>query len=441
LTPAVSPHNLEAERAILGGILVDPERVFDVADMLSAADFFRDAHKRIFGKMLELSNSGRAIDFLTLQTALGKDLEVIGGPAYLSALSDGMPRSSNVRHYAETVKGKAVLRNLLAAANRIIDTADESEQDTRALVDRAEQLIFEVSQQSVRGDFIDAAQLVQEGTAYLQRLSESKGVSGVRSGFADFDHMTQGFQPGTLNLIAARPSMGKTAFAMNVAYQAALAGQHVGFFSLEMSRDELYLRLVSSVAKIDSHRLKGGYLSQTEYDRLVDANSTIAESFLHIDDTPVVSLMDVRGKARRRIKSTGLSLLIIDYLQLMQLPKAENRNLSVSEVSRGLKLLARELEIPVVALSQLSRETEKRGEKRPMLSDLRDSGALEQDADLVVFIHRPEVYGATPDNAGIAEIVIAKHRNGLTGTVELSWCKENTRFDNLTRRRDVASGF
>jgi replicative DNA helicase len=334
-----------------------------------------------------------------------------------------------------------VLRNLLAAANRIIDTADESEQDTRALVDRAEQLIFEVSQQSVRGDFIDAAQLVQEGTAYLQRLSESKGVSGVRSGFADFDHMTQGFQPGTLNLIAARPSMGKTAFAMNVAYQAALAGQHVGFFSLEMSRDELYMRLVSSVAKIDSHRLKGGYLSQTEYDRLVDANSTIAESFLHIDDTPVVSLMDVRGKARRRIKSTGLSLLIIDYLQLMQLPKAENRNLSVSEVSRGLKLLARELEIPVVALSQLSRETEKRGEKRPMLSDLRDSGALEQDADLVVFIHRPEVYGATPDNAGIAEIVIAKHRNGLTGTVELSWCKENTRFDNLTRRRDVASGF
>lgn len=429
----VTPHDLEAERAVLGGILIDNERIYDVVDALPAGSFFRKAHALIYDKMLALTSRGDAIDFVTLKNALttAGELEEVGGPAYLAGLADGVPRSTNVAYYAKIVQEKADLRRLIHAANAILADAADQEQDARAMVDRAEQRIFEVSQQSVRGDFIDAEQLVREGHESLAKLAERKdGITGVRTGFADFDDMTRGFQPGTLALIAARPSMGKTAFAMNVAYQAAAAGQHVGFFSIEMSREELFMRLISSVARIDSHRLQGGYLNQSEYTKVANAQAAIAESFLHIDDSPVVGMLDIRGKARRLMKRVGLSLLVIDYLQLMQLPKAENRNLAVGEVSRGLKLLARELQIPIVALSQLSRETEKRGEKKPMLSDLRDSGALEQDADLVVFIHRPEVYGETPENAGVAEIVIAKHRNGKTGTVRMRWSKESTRFDN-----------
>jgi replicative DNA helicase len=428
-----TPHSLEAEKAVLGGVMIDSERIFDVVDALRPTDFYRTAHGQIFAVFLELAEKHEPIDFLTVrERLLGKgQLDDVGGPAYIASMTDGMPRSSNVESYARIVREKADLRRLLAAANRIIEDTYEHENEPRLAIDRAEQAIFDVSQQNVRGDFIDAQQLVTECFAAVQQLTERKdGVTGVPTGFADFDDMTRGFQPGALALIAARPSMGKTAFALNIAYQAAIAGQHVGFFSLEMSRQELFMRLVASVGRVDSHRLQSGYLNQSDFGRISDAMTAIADSHLHIDDSPVVGMLDVRGKARRLKKKAGLSLIIVDYLQLMQMPKAENRNLAVADISRGLKLLARELEIPVVALSQLSRDTERRSEKKPMLSDLRDSGALEQDADLVVFIHRPEVYGETPDNQGLAEIIIAKHRNGRTGTINLRWSKESTRFDS-----------
>jgi replicative DNA helicase len=265
-------------------------------------------------------------------------------------------------------------------------------------------------------------------------LDTKQHVSGVPSGFHDFDVMTRGLQPGTLVLIAARPSMGKTSFALNLAWNAAIQHRHTLVYSLEMSRDEVLVRLISSIARIDAHRLQSGYVSQTDYAGISDAIQAISDSYIHVNDSPSVSLMDVRGEARRMKAKQGLSLVVLDYLQLMQLPKAENRNLAVADVSRGLKLIARELGVPMVVLSQLSRDTERRGgDKKPMLSDLRDSGALEQDADVVLFIHRPEVYQPTPDNVGLAELIIAKQRNGPTGTVRLRWSKELTRFDNLSQ--------
>lgn len=429
----VSPHSLEAERAVLGGIFVDPDRYFDVADLLAPADFFRAEHGYVFSTFRELAEKGQAIDPLIVRERLKAkgQLDAVND-AYLFSLMDGMPRASNVAAYGVVVREKADRRRLILVANKILtEISVDEEHEVRVLVDRAEQAIFEIGQKNVRRDFIDAAQLVSECFQSVQRLvDERKGVTGVSTGFMDFDELTRGFQRGTLSLIAARPSMGKTAFALNIAYQAAVAEQQVGFFSLEMSRDELFLRLLTSVARIDGHRLQGGYVSQADYARISQAIEQIAESYLHIDDTPVMTILDIRGKARRLKAKRGLSLIVLDYLQLMQLPKAENRNIAVADVSRGLKLLARELDVPVVALSQLSRDTERRSDKRPMLSDLRDSGALEQDADLVVFIHRPEVYSATDDNAGLAEIIIAKHRNGPIGSVKLRWSKESTRFDN-----------
>jgi replicative DNA helicase len=433
MSERVTPHSLEAERALLGAILVDPERVFDVADSLSPRDFYRTAHAIVFATFRALAEKHLPLEVLTVLErlkALGQ-LEEVGGPAYITGLTDGVPRGSDVGVYAQIVRDKADLRRLLDAATTITQETYEHEHEPRVAIDRAEQLIFEVSQQNVRGDFIDPAQLVREGFESVQRLAERRdGVTGVPTGFLDLDDMTRGFQRGRLNLIAARPSMGKTAFALNVAYHAASNGHRVGFFSLEMSREELFMRLLASIGRLDGHRLQSGYLSQTDYGRISAAMGEIEASGFHVDDSPTLGMLDVRGKARRLKSKHGLSLLVIDYLQLMQMPKAENRNLAVADISRGLKLLARELDLPVVALSQLSRDTERRGDKRPMLSDLRDSGALEQDADVVLFIHRPEVYGQTPDNAGLAEIIIAKQRNGPTGQINLRWSKESTRFDN-----------
>lgn len=430
----VAPHSIEAERAILGSALVNPGALHDVIDAIEAKDFYRDAHRRIYLAMLDVTERGGAVDFITVRDRLGArgDLEDIGGPAYLASLTDGMPRSANVAHYAGIVRHDAVLRGVIQAANLMLQEAKEADAEAEAVLDQAERAIFEIAQRTVRGDFIDAGQLVQEGIPAVQVLIETKkGVTGIPSGFVDFDDMTRGFQPGSLALLAARPSMGKTAWALNVAYHVAAAGRVVGFFSIEMSRQELFMRLLASVARVDGHRLQSGYMNQSDYDRISHGFAQIAETKLCVDDSPNLSVLDVRGKARRLKARKGLDLVIVDYLQLMQLPKSENRNLAVADVSRALKLLARELEIPVLALSQLSRGVETRGDKRPMMSDLRDSGALEQDADLIVFLHRPEVYEPHRDDlAGLAEAIIAKQRNGPTGTVKLQWVKETTRFEN-----------
>lgn len=431
-----TPHSLEAEKAVLGAILVDGDRFLDVADRLTSADFFRDAHGRIFTAMRELATAGVQLDGLTLRERLKQrgDLDAIGGPAYLYSLTDGVPRASNLEAYAQIVSDRATTARLAKAARRILAESEAAEEDAQELLDRAERAIFAVSDKSIRGDFIDATQLVTEGMQAVEKLMETKhGTTGVATGFEELDQMTRGLQPGSFVILAARPSMGKSAFALNLAYHAATHGHGVAFFSLEMSRQELFMRLVSSVGRLDGHRLQSGYINQSDYTRMNGAFAEIGQSGLFVDDSGTVGVLDLRGKARRLKTKHGLGLVIVDYLQLMQLGKAENRNLAVADASRALKLLARELNIPVIALSQLSRETEKRGEKKPMLSDLRDSGALEQDADLVMFIHRPEVYAKTDQNEGIAEIVIAKHRNGPIGTVTLQWDKTTTRFNDLHR--------
>lgn len=434
----VTPHTLQAECAVLGAILIDNRRLDDVLDVVTPGDFFRDAHRRIYGAMLELSEEHAEIDTITLSERLKRAnaLEDVGGPAYLSGLADGVPRSTNARGYAERVKDASDLRRLEAAGKRIVALAQSAEDDARVLIDQAERAIFDLSQRRGRTEFLDGPTLASRGYTLIEKLLQTKRhVTGIESGFPDFDAMTKGLQPGTLILIAARPSMGKTSFALNLAFNAAGQGIHTAFFSLEMSWEEVFLRAVSSISRIDSHRMQSGHVSQTDYARISDAIGSITESLIHLEDAANVSLMDVRGRVRRLKAKHGLGLVVIDYLQLMQLPRAENRNIAVGDVSRGLKLIARELEVPMVVLSQLSRDSERRGgEKKPMLSDLRDSGALEQDADLVVFIHRPEVYDPKPDNAGLAELIIAKQRNGPTGTVKLSWLRDQTRFDSWSGR-------
>lgn len=436
-TEAVTPHSLDAERSLLGAILVDNDRLFDVADLLTPADFFREAHRLIYTAMRELAEAGQPLDFVTVKERLAQknQLEAVNGPAYLASLVDGMPRSANVAAYAAIVRDRAQRARLGAAARKILSTVDEPALEARELVDQAERLIFGIAQDDTRGDFVDPATLAAEGFKHVETLLNTKsGRTGVPTGFADLDALTRGLQPGSLVLIAARPSMGKSAFALNMAYHASTHGFPVGFFSLEMSRQELIIRLTASIGRIDGHRLQQGFVNQTDYTRISDALGGIAESGLYVDDTASMGIFELRGKARRIKAKHGLGLIVVDYLQLMQMGQAENRNLAVADVSRAMKLIARELHIPVVALSQLSRDTERRGEKKPMLSDLRDSGALEQDADLVLFIHRPEVYAPTHNNEGLAEIVIAKQRNGPTGTIQLRWDKHATRFDNWSDR-------
>lgn len=430
---SVTPHSLEAERAVLGAILVHDERIFEIADRLAPSDFFRVPHQWIYAAMIELAKTGTPIDRITIceQLRQAGKLEEVGGPAYLAGLMDGVPRSTNVAYYAGIVSEKAGLRKVLAITERTRQSALGEETSVEAVLDEADHALSSIMRQRSRGDFISATKLVEDGFPALERMLDKKqGTTGLETGFRDFDEMSRGLQPGALCLLAARPSMGKTSFALNVAHHVAAHGQTVGFFSLEMSRQEVFMRLIASVGQIDSHRLQRGYANQTDYARVSHACGEIAASRLFIDDAPSLGVLELRGRARRLKAQHGLGLVVLDYLQLMQLGRAENRNLAVADASRSLKLLARELEVPVLALSQLSRETERSGEKKPLLSHLRDSGALEQDADLVMFIHRPEVYAATPENDGVAELIIAKARNGPIGSVTLRWNKASTRFES-----------
>jgi replicative DNA helicase len=432
--------NIDAERAVLGAILVNPDLFWEVADRLEPADFFRDAHAKIFGVMRELAAEHRAIDQLVLKDRLAQRglLEQIGGPAYLFGLVEGVPRSTNISAYADIVLERADRRRLNAALERLLTVAEDSTQDTETIIDDAEQTIFALARRRAgSSEFIDAGTIVARGLERLDRLHDGDWTIGAQSGFLDLDDMTRGFAPGTLTLLGGRPAMGKTSFALNVALNAASRGHHVAFFSMEMSEEELFMRLAASEARIDGHRLALGKLSQTEYARLSNALAALAQLGLHVNTSPSPGVLDLRGQVRRLMTRVPLGLVIIDYLQLMKMPKAENRNLEVAKLSRELKTLAREMQLPVVALCQLNREAERRDGKPPMLSDLRDSGALEQDADLVLFVHRPEVFQSDPppEVRGLAELIIAKHRNGPIGTVRLRWTSESTRFDSLETRR------
>jgi replicative DNA helicase len=434
------PHNLEAERSVLGAILVHNDAFNLAAQVIDSRDFYRDAHRRLFDKMVSLNERHHAIDFVTLKEELSRagEIDEVGGPAYVASLADGVPRATNVEYYARIVKEKATLRNLIFAANKILTNAYEADQESDLILDEAESSIFAVADDRLKAGFVPMHQLVKDSFPKIEQLFEQKRlITGVPTGFVDLDEMTRGLQGGDLVIVAARPSMGKTSLVLNIAQHVAVQPDHtVGFFSLEMSKESLFLRLLTSEAQIDSHRLMSGAIGQKDYGRISHALETLSAMSLFIDDTANIGVLEMRAKARRLQAEHRLSLLVVDYIQLMSgRGRFENRTLELASISRSLKGLAKELSVPIVVLSQLSRAPESRSDHRPQLSDLRESGALEQDADVVVLIYRDDAYNRDPNSpdAGTAELIVAKQRNGPTGTVRLAFLREQTRFANLAQ--------
>ncbi len=430
------PHNLEAERSVLGAILIQNDSYNVAVELLRPEDFYRDAHRRIFEKIISLAERRMAVDFVTLKDELGRagELDTVGGPAYVASLVDGVPRATNVEYYAKIVKEKSVLRSLISAANTILLDAYHADQEAAEILDRAENSIFQIAEGGIRRGFVSLEELAQESVEAIQKAHEEKKlITGVPTGFSDLDSLTSGFQRGDLIIVAARPSMGKTSLALNIAQHVGTqAGLTVGVFSLEMSREQLFLRMLSSEAQIDGHHLRTGYLKTDDWGRLTEALGVLGQAKVFIDDSPGIGVLEMRAKSRRlAAEQRGLHLLIVDYIQLMQgRGRFDNRTQELGSISRALKALAKELNVPVVVLSQLSRGPESRSDHRPQLSDLRESGALEQDADVVILIYREDKYNPDAENEGIAEIIVAKQRNGPTDTLKLAFIKERTRFEN-----------
>jgi replicative DNA helicase len=433
------PHNLDAEKSVLGAILIQNEAFNHAAELIGPRDFFRDAHRRIFEKMIRLSERNEAIDFVTLKEELSRsgELDEVGGPAYIAGLVDGVPRSTNVEYYAGIVKEKATLRNLIFSASKIVATAYQGELDADEVLDDAQRAIFEIAEDRIRSGFVPLRDLVQTSFETIERLQSHKElITGVPTGFVELDEMMSGLQPSDLIIVAARPAMGKTSLVLNMAQHVGTkTGFTVGVFSLEMSKEQLFFRLLTSEARVDWHRVRTGMLGERDWSRLSEALGKLSEASIFIDDTPSIGVLEMRAKARRLKAEHGLHLLLIDYIQLMQARgRSENRTQELAAISRALKGLAKELNVPIVVLSQLSRAPESRADHRPQLSDLRESGALEQDADVVIMIFREEAYKPTDENQGIAELIVAKQRNGPIGTVKLAFIKEHTRFENLEQR-------
>ncbi len=440
----VPPQAVEAEVAVLGAMLLDKAAVGIVAEMLDEHAFYRPAHRKIYGAIMALFSKDEAIDLVTVTQELKrrKELDEVGGAAYLSAVLGSVATTANVRYHARIVLEKAVLRRLINVATEIAQEAYDSSTDAGAILDQAEHMIFEIAQARVRRDFVPMREILKHSFEVIEELYRRKEhITGVPTGFIDLDNLTSGFQRSDLIIIAGRPSMGKTAFALNVAAHAAIrAGVPTAIFSLEMGRAQLVQRMLCSEARVDAHQLRTGHLADAHWSKLTTAAGLLSEAPIWIDDTPAMTVLEMRSKARRLKAESDIGLVIVDYLQLMRgLGRQENRQQEISEISRSLKALAKELDVPVVALSQLSRAVETRGgDRRPILSDLRESGAIEQDADVVAFIYRAEVYERTPENIGLAEIIVAKQRNGPTDRVRLAFSSEYTRFDNLsTRPEDV----
>jgi replicative DNA helicase len=434
---------MDSEQAVLGSILIDRDAIIEVADFLHPEDFYRQANGRIYATMLELFEHREPIDVVTVAEALERDgnLETVGGAGYLSALGNDTPTAVHVAQYGRIVERKAVLRRLIQAAGKIAAIGYEDGNDVQEAIDRAEAELFAVSQHRSSDSFSPLKALLHDAYDRLDYLHAHRGeIVGIASGFSDLDQLTTGFQPSDLVVLAARPSVGKTSLALNVAEHAAVRdGKTVGIFSLEMSKEQLVLRLLSSVASIDSQRLRSGFLEEMDFARIAPALQALSDAPVFIDDTPNISTMELRTKARRLQAERGLDLLIVDYLQLMQATgnsRDSNRVQEVSEISRGLKALARELKVPVIALSQLSRQPEMRESREPRLSDLRESGAIEQDADLVLFLWRDKDRPEESDTDGeTVNLRLAKHRNGPTGEVKLWFRKSQTRFVSYATER------
>ncbi|RJO68068.1 MAG: replicative DNA helicase [Myxococcales bacterium] len=446
----VPPHSVDAEQAVLGGVLLDARSVNEVMELVHPEDFYLESHRCIYQAIAELSNHAEPIDLVTLKDRLEKlgKLETAGGVEYLSELASRVPTAAHARSYARLIKEKSLLRRAIAAGLDIVGEGFDDPPDIEEYLDQAEKKIFEVTQDKIERPFFPIRELVSEAFKRIETLDAQKGgVSGVPTGFHDLDRMTSGLQPAELIIVAARPSMGKTSLALNIALTAALEQKlSVGIFSLEMSRQELVIRMMCTLAKVDSQKFRTGHLDDKEWMRLVDAADRLNETRVYIDDTAALTVVALRSKARRMKMLHGLDMVIVDYLQLMQGSLGRKREASreqeISDISRSLKGLAKELEIPVMGLSQLNRDLEKRQDKRPQMSDLRESGAIEQDADVILFIYRDIVYNPeNTDKENLAEILLSKQRSGPTGKVELRYTREFTLFENYISDEDADSYF
>lgn len=438
----VPPQNIEAEQSVLGAMLISRDAISEAAQILVDKDFYREAHRIAFSTMVEIFNRNDPVDLITVTEQLRKtnQLEKVGGITFLTALANSIPSAANIVYHAKIVKEKSQLRALINTATTIAALGYEDDDDVDVVLDKSEKMILEVANNRTVGDFMPIKTILLDTFSKIEQMHEAKGgITGLSTGFKDLDKLTSGFQPSDLILVAARPSMGKTAFTLNIATHAAVRKKEpVAFFSLEMSKEQLVQRMLCSEGGIDSQRMRTGGLLDEDWQHLISAADRLSSSPVFIDDTAGITIMELRSKARRLKLEKGLSLIIIDYLQLMQGKggsKGDNRQQEISEISRSLKALARELNVPVIALSQLSRSVEARQVKKPMLSDLRESGSLEQDADIVMFLYREDYYDPDTENKNITDIIIAKHRNGPVDTVQLYFQKEFTRFGNLAREQ------
>ncbi|GGJ64914.1 replicative DNA helicase [Anoxybacillus voinovskiensis] len=442
LAERIPPQNIEAEQAVLGAIFLDASALTLASEILIPEDFYRAAHQKIFHAMLKVADKGEPVDLVTVTAELAdaKALEEVGGVSYLSELADSVPTAANVEYYARIVEEKSVLRRLIRTATSIAQDSYTREDEVDVLLNEAEKKIMEISQRKHSGAFQNIKDVLVQAYDNIEMLHNRKGeITGIPTGFTELDRMTAGFQRSDLIIVAARPSVGKTAFALNIAQNVATkTNENVAIFSLEMSAQQLVMRMLCAEGNINAQNLRTGKLTPEDWGKLTMAMGSLSNAGIYIDDTPSIRVSEIRAKCRRLKQESGLGMVLIDYLQLIQGSgrNRENRQQEVSEISRSLKALARELEVPVIALSQLSRSVEQRQDKRPMMSDIRESGSIEQDADIVAFLYRDDYYDKDSENKNIIEIIIAKQRNGPVGTVQLAFIKEYNKFVNLERRFD-----
>jgi replicative DNA helicase len=438
-TYSLPPQNIEAEQSVLGAIILDNESLPKAIEILSAEDFYKETHSRLYRAILSLFEKNEAIDIVTLTDYLRRtnELESVGGLSYLSSLASGVLTSANIKYHAKIVREKALLRSLIQTATHIASRVYEDSLDADEMVDYAEKMIFDIADKRTKTSFFSLKDVIKDTFKMIEHLYDKKeAITGVPSGFRDIDELTAGFQPSDLIIIGGRPGMGKTAFALNIAQHVAIdLKEPVAVFSLEMSKEQLALRMLCAESMVDSSRVRKGFIGKQDWPRLTNAAGRLAESPIFIDDSSAITVLEVRAKARRlKMEHGALSLVVVDYLQLMRSRgNFERREQEISEISRSLKALAKELKVPVVALSQLNRGVESRGDRRPTLADLRESGAIEQDADVIIFLYRDEIYNKNnPSNKGRAEVIIAKQRNGPTGVVNLTYLADSTRFVDFT---------
>jgi replicative DNA helicase len=432
----VPPQNIEAEQSVLGGILLEPEALSRILEVLQEDDFYREGHRKIFSAMVALYQKGTPVDLITLTESLltRQNLEAIGGASYLTSLTDAIPSAVNIEVYARIVREKAILRRLINLTTEIATKSYQFSGEVEDILDQAEKSIFEITASKITPHIYPLSEVIKDSFHTIEALYERKErISGVPTGFTKLDQLTSGFQPSDLIIIAGRPSMGKTAFALDIARNAAtLAEIPSVIFSLEMSRQQLAIRMLCSEARVDSYKLRSGFIGERDWPRLTNAAGLLSEAPIYIDDSPALSVLQMRAKARRLKSEKGLGLAVVDYLQLMSgRGGSDRREQEISEISRSLKALAKELNIPVVALSQLNRKVEDRTDRRPFMADLRESGAIEQDADVILFIYRDEMYDENSKQKGTAEVIIGKQRNGPIGKITLAFIDQYTRFENL----------